>query len=545
MSVPATERVVRSSSPAQISVLNGDAAGVGGKLAAQVARRIEEDIIRAGWPVGTVLGSEQALIERYGVSRAVFREAVRIVEHHQVAATRRGPAGGLVVRAPDEAAVATALGVYLEHIGVTIESILRARAIVESLAATLAPTRITEADIGVLRGIITGEQAGNDPTDLEAHHALHHAIAVASGNPVLVLFVDVLNALALRYCAREFLAPSHGDGQPHGDIAPPAEVTEQIHLDHAAIAEAVIGGDAARAEHLAIEHIEAMHRRMIRPSADGEERPIRSSATGFAAGLDGGGPPSKLAETVAGRIRDDVSRAGQPVGTVIGSEGELLVRYGVSRSVLREAVRLLEYHSVARMRRGPGGGLLVGEPDPSATIETTALYLEYSRAGLEHLRVVRHALELGCIDILLERRDAALIDQLTALHAAEDAAIEKGVIERAAGAADTGDAAGRTVGDETSQGAGGRRSSGHQLHLELARLTGNEALATFVRVLTDVWPRHLASSPTGPTEAADDLDDRAAHQGILQAIIDGDRGLALHRMRRHLEALTAMAAIPS
>src|SRR5205809_51921 len=68
-----------------------------GKLAAQVARRIEAEVVRRGWPVGESLGSEPELRTRHGVSRSVLREAVRLVEHHQVARMRRGPNGGLFV----------------------------------------------------------------------------------------------------------------------------------------------------------------------------------------------------------------------------------------------------------------------------------------------------------------------------------------------------------------------------------------------------------------------------------------------------------------
>lgn len=55
------------------------------KRAAKVADRIIEDVMVLGWPVGEVLGSESELLERYNVSRAVFREAVRLIEHQQVA----------------------------------------------------------------------------------------------------------------------------------------------------------------------------------------------------------------------------------------------------------------------------------------------------------------------------------------------------------------------------------------------------------------------------------------------------------------------------
>src|SRR6185437_15056676 len=82
------------------------------KLAARIARAIEDDVIAADWPVGSMIGSEPELIERYGVSRAVFREAVRLVEHHQVAQMRRGRSGGLRVIAPDAAAAVSAAVVY-------------------------------------------------------------------------------------------------------------------------------------------------------------------------------------------------------------------------------------------------------------------------------------------------------------------------------------------------------------------------------------------------------------------------------------------------
>ena len=42
---------------------------------------------------------------------------------------------------------------------------------------------------------------------------------------------------------------------------------------------------------------------------------------------------------------------------MLGAEAELRERYGVSRAVLREAVRILEYHGAVTTKRGPGGGV--------------------------------------------------------------------------------------------------------------------------------------------------------------------------------------------
>jgi len=114
----------------------------GRKLGEQLAERVEEEIIASGWPVGKVLGSEAELIERYGVSRAVFREAMRIVDHHGVAEMRRGPGGGLVVVAPKSDAAIRTLSLNLEYLDLTPKQINEAR-----LAIELACVRTATANL--------------------------------------------------------------------------------------------------------------------------------------------------------------------------------------------------------------------------------------------------------------------------------------------------------------------------------------------------------------------------------------------------------------
>ena len=101
------------------------------KRAAKVADLMIEDVMSMGWPVGQVLGSEAELLERYQVSRAVFREAVRLVEHQQVARTRRGPGGGLVITEPTVGAVTDAVVLYLHRVDATLDEIFEARIVLE------------------------------------------------------------------------------------------------------------------------------------------------------------------------------------------------------------------------------------------------------------------------------------------------------------------------------------------------------------------------------------------------------------------------------
>lgn len=470
------------------------------KLAAQVAGRIEADILAAGWPVGTVLGSESGLRERYGVSRAVFREAIRLVEHHEVATMRRGPSGGLVVKAPDSRPLTTAMVIYLEHMGATVADILDARLLLEPVAARLAADRMSEEGIATLRAALAEE--ADLGTSSRLRDPLHTTLALLSGSATLRLFIEVLVELTDRYA----------------QVPPPPAPAEAGALagqsDHAhqAIANSIISGDTGLAEHRTIRHLEAMREWLLSAT----QRPINRVApppqgAGQRVPSDADGGKQKLAETLAPQMIATIAASGASVGDLVGSEADLLAQFGVSRAVLREAVRLLEYHSVARMRRGPGGGLVVAAPDASASIDAMATYLDYQRVGVDELRLVRDVIEIGCLELVTRRHDdPEVAARLTASLASDESLLEESVAKHA-----------------------------HRFHAEVADLTGNPILALFVRILTTVWARHSDARPAAAAQhraVAEHVD--AIHRKIMDAIVAGDVPLASHRMRRHLEALT-------
>ncbi|WP_019927444.1 FadR/GntR family transcriptional regulator [Nocardia sp. BMG111209] len=456
-----------------------------GRLATQIARRIEETVIGRGWPVGESLGSESDLRARYGVGRPVLREAVRLVEHHQVARMRRGPHGGLFVCAPDGEPAIHAMVIYLEYVGTRVTDLLEARSLLEPVAAQLAADRITEDGITTLRDALRDEHAHLSGPQCWAQDPVHALLGRLSGNPVLHLFIDVLARLTTRY--------AHASGRRSAAEVDAAR--QDSHAAHRAIAEAVIDGDGARAQVALTAHLEFL-------STWVDLRRARRAAPAAETGFDcATAPTGKLAEVLASRIHDDIAARGWPVGTVVGSETDLVTRYGISRPALREAVRLLEYHSVARMRPGPGGGLIVTEPEPQASVDTIALLLEYERVTTDDLRIVRNALELGIIGRVTARladADGELSDRL-------------------------GDAA-----DEPCP---------NQLfHTELAAVAGNPVLTLFLSVVMELSHRHPAGDPSAPGDTPGD-DPPPAHHRILDAIRQGDTALARHRMRRHLGAL--------
>ncbi|MGW5715184.1 FadR/GntR family transcriptional regulator [Amycolatopsis sp. NPDC003865] len=463
-----------------------------GTLAARIAHRIEADVIRRGWPVGETLGSEQDLRERFGVSRAVLREAVRLVEHHQVARMRRGPNGGLLVCAPDAGPATRSMVIYLEYVGTTIGDLLEARLLLEPIAAGLAADRITEDGIETLRAVIADEDSRESPVGFEAQDAVHPLLGELSGNAVLYLFIDILNRLTARY--------AHTSRRVTKVELQAAR--EESFDAHRTVADAVIAGDSARAQTMLTEHLQ-----WVGSWIEGHrvQRPRTSNAVIEPELVEG--PRAKLAEVVAARIHDDIAARGWEIGTTLGSEADLLERYGISRAVLREAVRLLEYHSVARMRRGPGGGLVVTEPEPQASIDTMALFLEYQGVRSDDLRIVRNAIELGTVGRVAERYDDEVAERL-------DVAVRW-----------------------PTEGPPDEPGKADLFHAELADLAGNPVLSLFLRIITELFRRHASGQerPLPGDAAAEEV--QYVHQRIFDAIRQGDAGVARHRMRRHLEAL--------
>lgn len=214
-------------------------------------------------------------------------------------------------------------------------------------------------------------------------------------------------------------------------------------------------------------------------------------------------PARKRAEVLAETLVAELAEGGFPVGRLIGSEAELIARLGVSRTVLREAVRVLENEGIAQMRRGPGGGLVVSAPDSGAAVRSSALVLEYLAATPEHVFEARSALELAAVELAARHIDESGITRI------------RGALEDERAAQETGD-----VGS-------------HSLHRVLAEASGNPALALLIDVLTQL------SRSDGPRESPPRVKDAvsAAHHKVAEAVMAGDVSLARHRMQRHLVAV--------
>ena len=85
-----------------------------------------------------------------------------------------------------------------------------------------------------------------------------------------------------------------------------------------------------------------------------------------------------------------------PAGSMLGTEPELMARFGVSRGTFREAVRQLEWQGVVTAARGAGGGLRVARPGIFVPMFALKTYFELARidprAMRRALRIVQRAI---------------------------------------------------------------------------------------------------------------------------------------------------------
>jgi len=215
---------------------------------------------------------------------------------------------------------------------------------------------------------------------------------------------------------------------------------------------------------------------------------------------------TRLYQQVAQQMEERI-RAGEfKVGNRLPAERALISHFGVSRSVLREALIVLELKGLVDIRMG--AGTFVVEPrDESAGEREAGLSFD----------------DVGPFDILMARRMVeAETARLAALTAAPDdltrikAALDQ--IER-----DTAPFVMRHVADRA-------------FHIGIAKATRNPALVTIVSGLWDRYRRFMISEAGELARRPENLGPAVAdHLAIYTCLIDRDGNGAAAAMQAHLD----------
>jgi DNA-binding FadR family transcriptional regulator len=198
-------------------------------------------------------------------------------------------------------------------------------------------------------------------------------------------------------------------------------------------------------------------------------------------------------------------------GALVGTEPELIEREGVSRALLREAVRILEYHQIARMRRGPGGGLFVVPPRADAVTDVAAIYLAWRGLEMPRLIELRTDVEVTIAELAAARVNASGVARLHEAMAREE-----------------------------EDANAGRTDAAYLLHAAVAEVARNRVLHLVALVLIRLSRLHQSDRLPAKAQRQIRAEVLRAHAGIVEAIHAGDCDEARDRMRRHLQALAAL-----
>lgn len=214
-----------------------------------------------------------------------------------------------------------------------------------------------------------------------------------------------------------------------------------------------------------------------------------------------------MAQLLVSKLTGEIRAANWVAGTNLGSEAELIQRFGVGRNVLREATRILEQQGIAKMRMGRGGGLVITSPEATTTSHALEMYLASRNVSGAHVLEAKREVELTCVRLAARRTNNLWAKRL------RDAVAQ----ER------------QTPPDRV------RDISSNNVHIVIAEMTENPALMLFIEALTHLSANYV---PQQSAELGAET-TYAAHASIAEAIAAGDEAAAVREMTLHLDHLEA------
>lgn len=217
--------------------------------------------------------------------------------------------------------------------------------------------------------------------------------------------------------------------------------------------------------------------------------------------------PLKAAEVVARDVVQGITAAGLQPGDSLPSEAQMLQMYGVSRESLREGLRLLEVQGMISIRRGPGGGPIVGTVDTANLGRMEALFYHLAGATYDELFEAWLFAESTLARLAATNPDAKLREQVMEPYLSGDVEDHEHI-----------DLDVYVEGHEGFHGA-------------VSGLAGNRVFQITFRAYGQVVAHHLSTVGDVRKLHKKLVED---HLKVAQAIIDGDGEVASSLMHEHL-----------
>ena len=211
-----------------------------------------------------------------------------------------------------------------------------------------------------------------------------------------------------------------------------------------------------------------------------------------------------LTKQAADTLRRFILVEGMKAGDALPSERELSEMLSVSRNIVREALTVLVAEGL--ILKKPGSGIFVTEFDPNRVAASFAVTVDYEGHDLVALGEARSAVELGAVELMVERITA---DQLADLD---------------------------RINQELDEKLRGRRSTIRDdidFHSVLVQATHNEVLVELIPLLVKYFRLSVAHKPDiilrNPRRIADE------HQRIIDGLTARDVAATRQAMLEHLD----------
>jgi GntR family transcriptional regulator, transcriptional repressor for pyruvate dehydrogenase complex len=220
------------------------------KIAETVARALAHDALERRLAPGDALDSEQAMLDRFGVSRESLREALRLLEVNGLISIRRGPGGGAFVGTVDPSNLGRVASLYYHMAGATYGELFDAYAFADATLAMRAARHVDADHRRVcMEPFLDDRHADGDLDEYVQRHAgFHSAVAALADNRVLQISLHSLGLLVGRHYIHQ--VDAH-----HLTLAEAQESRDFVASDHVAIARAIVAGNHRQAFDLMAEHV--------------------------------------------------------------------------------------------------------------------------------------------------------------------------------------------------------------------------------------------------------------------------------------------------
>ena len=214
--------------------------------------------------------------------------------------------------------------------------------------------------------------------------------------------------------------------------------------------------------------------------------------------------PAKAAQVVAQQIKDAVLSGKLSFGDKLPAERNLIEQFGYSRSVVREALRLLEDDGLIELQAGRNGGAVVLTPDSSQIVSKFDMLLRLQSTRMQEVAEAQRLIEPLVVQLAIKRATAKDLSAIR--HTIELIEADPGNVELV-------------------------RSQSNKFHTLLGEATKNNVVAIIAALV-----RQIVIDLKYEGDAKEALGIARIHRRILEAIEEGDAEVAIRRSLRHINA---------